>query len=242
VLTGEGADELFAGYYRYIRQMLVEQIRDNDVLKSSFNIAQKTLFPHRFRNLGYPLSVRYHTQKIWTDDEIKLLIPDININKPENQILNTHQNKLLAMQLFDVHGYLAEQLLMKVDKATMANNLESRAPYLDTNIANFALSLPDSYKINIFQSKYVLRKLTQKYFPFWHTLRPKHGFSVPLGDWFETILKKDMAPIGTILTKRISGFNGAICVDLLDNKKKNSDKIFSLLVLAKWMDYHNLKI
>jgi asparagine synthase (glutamine-hydrolysing) len=244
VLTGEGADELFAGYHRYLRQMLVEYASNSDILKILLKIFQKTLFPKRFKNLFYPLSIRYHTQQIWTDEEIRNLFPNIKIKKGINGIINNFNNKLTVMQLADVRGYLAEQLLMKVDKSTMANNLESRAPYLDSEIVNFAFSLPDNYKIHNFQSKHIIRKLAQKYYPAWFAYRPKHGFSLPLGNWFRNELKKEIIMSIIDIKKYAPSIDINIYKKVIDDhmegKTDNTDKIWSVFVLGSWLNYHKL--
>ena len=96
---------------------------------------------------------------------------------------------LSYMQTIDLSKSLPEQLMMKVDKITMFHHLESRAPYLDPKIVEFALSLPQNYKVKGFTGKYLLKKVAQKYLLKEIVWRQKHGFNVPLDFWFRNELK-----------------------------------------------------
>ena len=87
------------------------------------------------------------------------------------------------MQLNDVRYYLAEDILKKVDVASMASSLEARVPFLDHRLAGLVLSLPDRYKIRYFQTKRLLKRIAGRYLPGEIVRRKKRGFTMPVSRW-----------------------------------------------------------
>ncbi|MCR9137519.1 MAG: asparagine synthase (glutamine-hydrolyzing) [Alphaproteobacteria bacterium] len=94
------------------------------------------------------------------------------------------------MMLGDMTGYLPDDILVKVDRASMAVSLETRAPYLDRELAEFALGLPFPYKIREGRSKWIMREALTRYVPANLLERPKMGFAVPIGDWLRGPLRE----------------------------------------------------
>jgi asparagine synthase (glutamine-hydrolysing) len=89
----------------------------------------------------------------------------------------------------DLKGYLPDDILVKVDRATMASSLESRAPYLDPELLAFSLSLPTEFRVSGTQGKLVLKRVLDRYVPRALTERTKAGFAIPLGDWLRGPLR-----------------------------------------------------
>ncbi len=245
VLTGEGADELFAGYPRYPKHLVIEAIRHSPPLYIASQILSALTGYRRLTNISKKIENRVHTQHIWKQEEIRTLL---NISgdtgNPYRYIQYGDNNILLSMQATDFRGYLAEQLLMKVDKATMAENLEARAPYLDSDIIDFVFRIPQNYKLRGLKNKYILRVLAEQYFPKWFAWRPKHGFSVPLGQWFRKELKSSvLESLDTLLHYR-SVINAAYYKKSIDDhmelRSDNSDKIWSMIVLAGWLKHNKI--
>ncbi len=245
VLTGIGADEIFAGYDRYAGFMgqhryrnfilglpIVKHIRDA-ILPGGKDV--KTHLQH----------IAYLPQNIWTPHELAMLL-----RSPQKIILpppvSYTDNKLSAMQSADMRGYLACQVLMMVDKMAMANNLEARAPFLDTAIVEFAATLPESMLIRGNQTKYILRKVAQKYFPEWFARRPKHGFSVPLRDWFNDQLHPEVVTMVDQACAYQQLFNISFIQETVreheNHSQDNSEKIWSLIVLCSWLIYHKMRV
>jgi asparagine synthase (glutamine-hydrolysing) len=96
---------------------------------------------------------------------------------------------LPAMLQFDYSGYLVGDILVKVDRATMAVSLEARSPILDTRVTEFAWTLPDAFLMDAHGGKRILREVLQRYVPkeLWN--RPKRGFGVPIDDWMRGPLR-----------------------------------------------------
>lgn len=247
VLTGEGADEVFAGYPRYMRQLIIEQVRSQKMLMSPLLFGLRMLLPHRFTQVAQSLEARYAVQRIWSQGERRLL--NSSWGESDTQIYYSSgslPDPLLRMQLSDYRGYLSEQLFMKADKSTMAFNLESRAPYVDTDIMNFAFTLPGQDKAPWFQGKYLLKRVASLYFPWWFVWRPKHGFSVPLREWFCDELKSFALESVANIQKYAPSINHAFYASMVDDhlhrRSDNADKIWSMLVMGFWLKRHSLII
>lgn len=248
VLTGEGADELFGGYYRYHKHLIVEKVYSLLHGHPGAVRAWNTLFRGRLTGATERLADRYYAQHIWRPQELSNLLMHNDFAFPRHDYLQRYADAkpLLSMQLTDYRGYMAEQLLMKIDKSTMAFNLEARAPYLDSQIAVFAFGLPNEMKIRNIHGKYILKKVAERYFPKPLVWRPKHGFSLPLGLWFQKELRdcveesfQDIANYSKIFNTR---YYRSIIDDHLSRKIDHSNKIWSIMVLSKWMKYHGISV
>jgi asparagine synthase (glutamine-hydrolysing) len=96
------------------------------------------------------------------------------------------EDSLLSVQLNDIHNYLAENILKKVDLASMLVSLEARVPFLDYRLVPLVLSLPDKYKIRCLTTKWFLKKIADKYLPRQIVHRTKRGFTVPVSSWIRS--------------------------------------------------------
>ena len=94
------------------------------------------------------------------------------------------------MKYWDALNYLPDDILCKVDRAAMANSLETRVPFLDPRVVDVALRLPVNMKIRDNQGKWALRQILYKYVPKELIERPKTGFSIPLGLWLRGPLRE----------------------------------------------------
>ena len=102
-----------------------------------------------------------------------------------------NEDPVTRMQSVDTRLYLAEDILTKVDRASMAVSLEVRAPFLDPRVAEFAASLPSNYKLRGHKTKYILKKAVHELLPPFVTKRGKKGFGVPVAEW----LKEKLRPL-----------------------------------------------
>jgi len=124
-----------------------------------------------------------------------------------------------CMQSLDAQLYLAEDILTKVDRASMAVSLEVRAPYLDPRVDEFAASLPPRYKLHGYTSKYILKKSAKGLVPPFVWRRGKKGFGVPFAKW----LKGELRPLAH---------------DLLSPERLRRSGIFDPAYVAKLQDEH----
>jgi asparagine synthase (glutamine-hydrolysing) len=148
-------------------------------------------------------------------------------------------NLVTRMQSIDTRLYLAEDILTKVDRASMAVSLEVRAPFLDPRVAEFAASLPCHYKLRGHKTKYILKKAVHGLLPPFVTRRGKKGFGVPVAEW----LKVKLRPLARDLlsperVRRAGVFNADYVARLQDEHERgvaNHRKLlWTLLMFELW--------
>lgn len=199
-LSGDGGDELFLGYGAYIWANRLEK----SYLHTSHNLAAKLLKmgSNKYKRVSNLLQFDHKTfipSHIFSQEQYffsRAEIPSI-LKKQTSEILfsqypNSTNRPLSGAEkqsLFDMHYYLPDDLLVKVDRATMQNSLETRVPLLDYRIVEFALNLPEKYKQNGDCSKYLLKQVLYDFVPKELFDRPKWGFSIPLDKWMKNELK-----------------------------------------------------
>ncbi len=209
VLTGDGGDELFAGYDRFYAALASERIpawagatarRMLRLAPSPASDRHWSARARRFvRPLGRPMAERVASwQSSFFDDLFALLRPDFVAALPAIDRLHpvTAEKDRLdgrspLSQLLQVNytSYLADDLLVKVDRCTMAHSLEARSPLLDTALTEYAAALPDRLKLSGRQTKVVLRRAFADLLPPAIARAPKRGFGVPVGAWFRGELR-----------------------------------------------------
>lgn len=263
VLNGDGGDELFAGYDRYVtdrRVRLADRIppavrqavhRSLQVLPSGWLSRQP--FKKLDRVLGVLAQDSHRRYARWNthffpDDrealytqEFKRQVPDSDPEGLYVQLgIDTTTDDWTDWALeADLTLYLADDLLVKMDRATMAHSLEARSPFLDHHLMEFAASLPVSFKLSGRDTKVVLKRTLREMIPAPLLNRPKMGFSVPLGEWFKHELKNMTGDL--LLSQGAQGrgyFRPAGVKHVLESHWKgecdNSAKLWDLLMLELW--------
>jgi asparagine synthase (glutamine-hydrolysing) len=212
VLTGDGGDEVFAGYLRFYAAVLSERIPhaagaavdavlsrlpapSND--RHWFARAQRF-----FRSMRAPLHERLtRWNALFFDDLEPLFTPDFLASiAPIDKLRHLDgERELLAgrstlSQVLHANfaSYLPDDLLVKTDRCTMANSLEARAPFLDRELIEYVAALPDEFKLRGRRTKAILRDAFADLLPPAIQRRGKMGFGVPLGTWFRGELKDYM--------------------------------------------------
>ena len=187
VLTGEGGDELFGGYQSELKFNRYLSLVPNPLRKS---LKLVDVIPSKYTAF---LSSRVNEVESYSlrsegyDNPYVLNIKTDNNEDVKNMVEKSFQDKpdyLCKMVYFDTKYWLPDELLMKVDKMSMANSLEARVPFLDHRFVEFAFNLPSDYKIRNGVEKFILRKAAKKILPDNVLKRKKHGFNVPIQIWF----------------------------------------------------------
>ncbi|MDQ3180360.1 MAG: asparagine synthase (glutamine-hydrolyzing) [Acidobacteriota bacterium] len=208
-LGGDGGDEIFAGYPmyfghkmarvydripRFLRSGVIEPFVNN--LPVSTNNLSFDYKAKRFVAASkYDTVTRHHSWfgSFSIDQQNHLLTKDVlanssgDIYKGAKNLLKITdaQTEVERMQFLDINFYMAEDILTKVDRASMAVSMEVRAPFLDPRVAQFAASLPLEYKLRGSKGKYILKKAVEPLLPKNILHRPKKGFGIPIAEWLK---------------------------------------------------------
>jgi asparagine synthase (glutamine-hydrolysing) len=204
ILTGEGGDELFAGYltYRANRYSDIARRLPSPLLKAGLTAANllpvsddKISFEYKVKrflqgSLMQPGKAHLFWNGTFSDDEKEQLFRYADGSPLAEVLRDLRPGSDLGRFLeFDQRYYLADDILYKVDRISMAHSLEVRPPFLDDRIVDFANRLPDDFKLRGSESKYVLRRLMEKKLPHSVLHRPKIGFDIPIHEWFRGVLR-----------------------------------------------------
>lgn len=192
-LSGDGGDESFGGYDRYQIANKISPVLfsfPKTMRDALSGVLRKTPATGRARKFFEIMNARdpddfYRLMMAYWKIDDHILVqgcePLFTLNDPA-QIPNI-DDYISRMMSRDTLSYLPDDILVKVDRASMAASLEARAPLLDRNVIEFAWSLPMSMKIRDGERKWILRKVLERYVPRSMFDRPKQGFSIPVGEW-----------------------------------------------------------
>ena len=152
-----------------------------------------------------------------------------------------YQNDSLNMMYKDILSYLPDDILCKVDRAAMASSLETRAPFLDHRVVEFALGMPIELKIRNNKGKWALREILYKYVPKDMIERPKTGFSIPIGDWLRGPLKEWAEDLLDNDKIKSQGFLKPENVSSIwklhkSGKYDYTSRIWSILMFQSWLE------
>ncbi|MFC1783122.1 asparagine synthase (glutamine-hydrolyzing) [Planctomycetota bacterium] len=207
ILNGDGADEIFGGYRRYVPFAKVDFFRLNNLFRLLARCIKRVAPPahermsfynylYRLLDLagkkGYACYLSAATISFEGYEENLLSEDNYSEEFQEDfeQINNSELSGLKKIMNLDFDTFLTSTLLVKMDIATMAHSLEGRSPFLCKEFLEYAPTLPDDYKIKGKTTKYILRELAKKYLPPELIYQPKRGFEIPLKRWVEGQLKE----------------------------------------------------
>ena len=252
-LGGDGGDEVFGGYDRYLATPVLQ--RHNLFLglaRTGLNLAGKKSIgsSRKINRVGSQLSPkislasRYSSILSLTQPHslITLLNSEIYSDMAEVAFINQFEDRDLSsfnrMIRSDFAAYLPGDLLMKVDIATMANSLELRSPLLDVNVVEWGISLPYKYKIKGFETKHILKDVARSLVPAELIDRPKMGFGIPRSEWLRTGMKEIVVDTLTDTTATQRGwFESSEVKNVIDTHMAGEDKdhiLWPMLMLELW--------
>ena len=264
-LGGDGGDELFAGYPMYLahkmaavygavpgflRRGLIEPVV-NALPVSTNNMSFDYKAKRFIRATHLDPVTRHHTWfgSFSIKQQQDLLTPDVvgqtngDIYRGAREMLNLidSANEIERMQFLDINFYMAEDILTKVDRAAMAVSLETRAPFLDPRVGQFAASVPVDYKLHGRKGKYILKQAVKDLLPRKILSRPKKGFGIPIAEWLKGRLNPLLHDLLSPQRLREQGiFNDSYVQCLISehesNKASHHKELWTLLVFQLWYE------
>lgn len=264
VLAGDGGDELFAGYDTYRAQHFASQTVDRLPHWMRQRLGQLSAYiPPTAKKKGLLNSTRrflsgaslppamQHTrwQRFWQEDELAQLLhlpAEQRLPLLDPQLLalfaNSGSSQLLDQQQYaDIKRYLADDILFKVDRMSMANSLEARGPFLDYTLVEFAARLPTSLRMRNLGSKYLLRRTVKNKLPYETLHRPKLGFNIPYKLWLRHELRDLMQDALSSKRLKEQGIFAPEYVQKLVNQHlagthDHAHKLWQLLMFQLWSE------
>lgn len=267
-LSGDGGDELFAGYDNYEAEALaarVTRLVPSGAVAALDRLA--TLVPPAEQKKGLvnkakrflsgmasaPADLAHYRWRVFLgpDDKRRLYAPALearlresDVYRPVREALGARDDDVLNRQLYtDFAIYLADDILVKVDRMSMATSLETRAPFLDVGVMELAFSMPGHLKLRDGERKWVLKRALEGLVPPRILTRQKEGFSIPMKQW----LRRELRPVMTdLLAAGRIGRHGLFSqaeIDRLvrehvDGRANHAHVLFSLMVFETWAAEH----
>ena len=258
ILNGDGADELFGGYRRYVPFSHYDFFKKNFLIKKGASLFRNALPPSKNKRSLYNYLYRLASLAsnsgleiylaagvdIFEDYQQYILTPGYDymdvIRKDFDKIANSNLSGLKKIMNLDFDVNLFSDLLVKMDIATMANSQEGRSAFLSKELLEYIPTLPDSYKIKGKTTKFMLRELAKNYLPDTLIHQPKRGFEIPLRKWMEEDLKEVVFDYLTATNNLYKNFVQESFIQKLLHKKiriadeKRAKILWTLLSLEIW--------
>jgi asparagine synthase (glutamine-hydrolysing) len=245
-LSGDGGDEVFLGYNRYLFARKISSFKKKSpefirkflgrflqFIPSNFYDTLSKPFQKTFGIQGFSHKISKLSNILCYDDNadfyMKLNLFDnkilLNDFQKKDSIFNNYQKLTLidSVQRNDLDFYLPNDILVKVDRASMANSLEVRSPFLNHSLVDQAFSIPNKYKLKMKSTKFILKDLLSEHMSHSFAFRPKMGFAIPIEKWIENEKFK----------KKIENIFFESDWNLFGLEKKN--------IINKWLEYKKYK-
>jgi asparagine synthase (glutamine-hydrolysing) len=260
VLTGDGGDELFAGYLRFYATLLADRI-PRPVGRVARGLLSRLPTPasdrhwlSRMQRFAHSMSAPIHERltgwnALFFDALEELLRPDFVAGlKPIDKLrhisgtraMMAGRSTLSQALLANFTSYLPDDLLVKTDRCTMANSLEARSPFLDRELIEYAALLPDDLKLSGRRTKVILREAFADLVPPAINRRGKMGFGVPLDAWFRGELRDHMrdlllSPAARYRDMLSSAFVGQLVDRHLSGTANLGQQLWSIMCFEVWL-------
>lgn len=244
-LSGDGGDELFCGYKMYDWTWVAQHIDLFGVIENRMPWNRKIL-PYLPVELRAFINNREQDVKsqlyvdVTIEEAKKILIPKVTNVKYNHEKRIQTKNLQEKRMVLDMVTYLPDEILAKMDRASMKYSLEVRCPLLDYRIPEWSFQVSHDLKYHHFDKKYLLRELTYDYVPKGLLDRPKKGFGVPLRRWLRTVLRdeiKRLAEVDRLKAQEIfqpEGIRRLIVMQDRSDKIVYSSLLWSFYVFQMW--------
>jgi asparagine synthase (glutamine-hydrolysing) len=266
-ISGDGGDELFGGYSRHFltKRMWGPITKLPMPFRKAMSGMINSLPPKQWDHLYRLLTLKSSDRLI--GDKLYKAAKALNSSSPQELYFNLvtylsgsdimtydyliddithpwvkHGSTLDQMMIYDTITYLPSNILVKMDRAAMSVSLESRIPFLDHHLYEFAWRLDEKYKIRDGVSKWLLREVLYDYVPKKLVHRPKMGFSVPIGEWLRKDLKEWAEELLDVTRLNNQGlYNAAFVRKIWDEHqsgRKNWEyQLWNILMFQNWLNY-----
>jgi len=264
VLSGDGGDELFAGYDTYIADRLArkfsclprflrtnclaaiaDQLRPSEKKKGLRNrikrFAEGARLPADLQHVRWMIFLQNaEKQRLYSSDFLRDLGDFDAHDLMLEQFASCNSNDPLDQQQYvDIHTYLVDDILVKVDRMSMATSLEARVPFLDYRFVEFAATVPSHLRLRGKTSKYLLKRAMTDILPIEIIQRNKEGFSIPIKNWMKKELKPMMLDALSPASIKKSGFFDSNTVqslihEHLQGRENHSHRLWALMVFQLW--------
>ena len=263
-LSADAGDEIFAGYNRYdyisrygeklraipkpFRKMAaatMETISSENIpyFRKKYNFHSRY---DKLKNLLHdpsPSQLLKNLTQVFTNQDIERLfsqeVKDLRTAHATNELKSQFNDPLSYMMAVDYQTYMVDDILQKVDRATMSVSLEGREPFLDQHMIEWAAQLPSEYKYYNGQKKYILKQIVHKYIPREIMERPKMGFGIPIETWMANELKdlvNEHLNEKSLLAHRLFNISEVqkMVKEFFDGRTEKHLKIWYLLMFQMW--------
>jgi len=261
-LSGEGSDELFAGYLTYQANQYSATARRFPWFLRRAALACAMRLPVQNGRISFEYKAKRFFEGCLLSPELAHIFWNGTHSEKEKQAIYLYSRSqsvrnwvseirrgggLQRFLDFDQRYYLADDILYKVDRMSMAHALEVRPPFLDPRIVDFAASLPDEFKLNGRTSKYVLRRLMANKLPSHVLRRSKMGFDIPVHDWFRGPLRQLLLDTLSRDAVEASGLFRWHAIEKLiqrhlDRRENAGYQLWGLMVLLMWMKRWSIEL
>ncbi len=270
VLSGDGGDELFAGYETYIadklynrykklpalvRQGMMNRILDRipptskkkGLINRAKRFVEGTRLPEDLRHTRWMIFMQEAEKELLYTSEMRSGITEKDpykfIRHYFSNISYCRQDETSQQLYVDIKTYLVDDILVKVDRMSMATSLEARVPFLDHRFVELAARIPSHLKLQGRQTKYILKKAMEDLLPHDILYRGKEGFSIPIKNWIRQDLKPMMTDILARDKLKREGFFNPDYIDQLMQEHirgthNHSHRLWALMVFGKWYDIY----
>ncbi|MCP2620100.1 asparagine synthase (glutamine-hydrolyzing) [Candidatus Aminicenantes bacterium AC-334-K16] len=266
ILSGDGGDEVFGGYEHYQAQKIagwpfvscggrlvsriLQTLPPSPKKKGLWNKLRRFT-----QGLNHPISLRHLRWMVFLGEEVKkeLYSPqfynqlegnlDLTKITPFTELFlkSNYYDPITAELFLDFKIYLPDDILVKVDRMSMATSLETRVPLLDHRLVEFVFSLPGEFKLKGLTTKWIFKKTMERLLPQENIYRPKEGFSIPIKHWLRHELKNLMLEyLDPARLKKEGYFNPEVVDSIirlhLEGRENFSHQLWSLLVFQIWKE------